>query len=133
MLNQLLKFTLISSLLLWLKPRWRGLLALSVLVVAIHTFHSEYLDYSERSGDHSFLVWSYILKWAALAATVLLYMVYMIAGQNSRAQSVGKAHINKKGTVATSAVADDGFDFLREKKHLQSRADKIVASKKHDF
>ena len=26
MLNQLLRFTLVSSLLLWLRPRWRGLL-----------------------------------------------------------------------------------------------------------
>ena len=96
MLNQLLKFTLISSLLLWLKPRWRGLLALSALVIAVHTFHGEYLDYAERSGDQSFLVWSYVIKWIALTGGVLVYMVYMIAGQNNRAQSVDEARIKTK-------------------------------------
>ena len=111
MLNQLLKFTLISSLLLWLKPRWRGLLALSALVIAVHTFHGEYLDYAERSGDQSFLVWSYVIKWIALTVGVLMYMAY---------------------TINAVPVADDGFDFIRKKKHLQNRADKIVAGDKRE-
>ena len=132
MLNQLLKFTLISSLLLWLKPRWRGLLGLSALVIAVHTFHGEYLDYAERSGDQSFLVWSYVIKWIALAVGVLVYMAYMIAGQNNRAQSVDETRIKKKKKVNTIPLVDDGFDFLRKKKHLQNRADKIVAGNKLD-
>jgi hypothetical protein len=134
MLNQLLKFTLISSLLLWLKPRWRGLLALCALVLMVHTFHGEYLDYAERSGDQSFLVWSYVIKWIALTAGVLVYMAYMITGQNNRAQSVHETRIKKKEKkkVNTIPMADDGFDFLRKKKHLQSRADKIVAGNKRD-
>ena len=132
MLNQLLKFTLISSLLLWLKPRWRGLLALSAVVIAIHTFHGEYLDYAERSGDNSFLVWSYVIKWTALTAGVLLYMVYMIAGQNNRMQSVDETRIKKKRRENLLPMADDGFDFLRNKRHLQSHADKIVASNRRD-
>lgn len=132
MLNQLLKFTLISSLLLWLKPRWRGLLALSALVITVHIFHGEYLDYAERSDNHAFLVWSYIIKWAALTAGVLLYMVYMIAGQNNRVQSVDETRIKKKRRGNTLPMADDGFDFLRKKRHLQSHADKIVASNKRD-
>ena len=134
MLNQLLKFTLITSLLLWLKPRWRGLLALSALVIAVHTFHGEYLDYAERSGDQSFLVWSYVIKWIALTGGVLVYMVYMIAGQNNRAQSVDETRIKikEKKKVNTIPIADDGFDFLRRKKHLQNRADKIIARNKCD-
>jgi hypothetical protein len=132
MLNQLLKFTLISSLLLWLKPRWRGLLALSALVIAAHTFHGEYLDYAERSGDQSFLVWSYVIKWIVLTVGVLVYMAYMIAGRNTRAQSVDERRIKKKVKVNTIPQVDDGFDFLRQKKHLQNRADKIVAGNKCD-
>ncbi|MDG2045886.1 MAG: hypothetical protein P8J79_01615 [Halioglobus sp.] len=132
MLNQLLKFTLISSVLLWLKPRWRGLLALSVVVIAIHTFHGEYLDYAERSGDYSFLLWSYIIKWIALTAAVLLYIVCTIAGQNKQMPRVDETRIKKNSRGNAPPSADDGFDFLRTKRHLQSRADKILASNKRD-
>ena len=66
MLNQLLKFTLVSSLLLWLKPRWRGLLGLSVFVLLVHILHAEYLGYVELSGNSDFLVASYFVKWLGL-------------------------------------------------------------------
>ena len=132
MLNQLLKFTLISSLLLWLKPRWRGLLGLSALVIAVHTFHGEYLDYAERSGDQSFLVWSYAIKWITLTAAVLVYMAYMMTSQHKRAQSVDERRIKKTRKASTIPVADDGFDFLRKKQQLQSRADKILAGNEYD-
>jgi hypothetical protein len=108
------------------------LLALSALVIAVHTFHGEYLDYAERSGDQSFLVWSYVIKWIALTVGVLMYMAYTIAGQNNRAQSVDETRLKKNRKINAVPVADDGFDFIRKKKHLQNRADKIVAGDKRE-
>ena len=66
MLNQLLRFTLVSSILLWLRPRWKGLLTLGVVVILVHVLHGEYLGYVELSGDDSLLIWSYVVKWLAL-------------------------------------------------------------------
>ena len=126
MLNQLLKFTLISSLLLWLKPRWRGLLGLSVVVVVVHVFHGEYLNYAELSGNQSFLVWSYIIKWGVLIVSVLLYMAYTIYKEICTLFDYSDA-IKKMGN---DFIQLTGFDFLRKKKKLQSRAEKIIGENK---
>lgn len=132
MLNQLLKFTLISSLLLWLKPRWRSLLAFCVLVILVHLLHGEYLGYVELSGDRSFLVWSYLVKWAALTVGLLAYIFYIISGPNTRAAGADESSIRKNQPKKVTRLADDGFDFLRGKKHLQNRAEKIITQKKRE-
>jgi len=130
MLNQLLKFTLISSLLLWLKPRWRSLLAFCVLVILVHVLHGEYLGYVELTGDRSFLIWSYIVKWMALIAGLLIYILYTISGPKARTLGAKESKIRKEYPTKSNPIADDGFDFLREKKHLQNRAEKIITQKK---
>jgi hypothetical protein len=61
-----------------------------------------------------------------------MYMAYTIAGQNNRAQSVDETRLKKNRKVNAVPVADDGFDFIRKKKHLQNRADKIVAGDKRE-
>jgi len=128
MLNQLLRFTLVSSLLLWLRPRWRGLLLLAVFVVLVHVLHGEYLGYVTLSGNDAFLVWSYVLKWLALGVGVLAYFLFAVvnAGRGERAQAPKRAESRR--AVAPEQANDDGFDFLRRKKTLQGRADKIIDS-----
>ena len=134
MLNQLLKFTLVSSVLLWLKPRWRGLLALAIFVVLVHVFHSEYLGYVELSGNKTYLVASYFLKWLGLLAGLVVYYVFAVAGLRvAGTQNAIERARNKPGEDAVSGVADDandGFDFLREKKELQSKADKLLENRR---
>lgn len=126
MLNQLLKFTLVSSLLFWLKPRWKGLLALAGAVVLVHIIHGEYLGYVELSDDRAFLVWSYVLKWIALLAAVLLYLFLSLSG--ARKASSPLSLDGKTPGEKTAIPADDGFDFLREKKQLKNRADMVISS-----
>lgn len=136
MLNQLLRFTLVSSALLWLRPRWRGLLALTASVVLIHILHGEYLGYVELSGNSDFLVLSYVCKWVALTVVVSLYVLLAVYGLKSPvrkrgtalpdAYSPAKAEHAETGGAKTGAVRDDGFDFLRAKKTLESRADKVI-------
>lgn len=127
MLNQLLKFTLFSSLLLWLKPRWKGLLALCVAVVLVHVIHGEYLGYVELSGDRAFLVWSYILKWAALAVSVLVYLFFILSPTGKAAPGAAIRRASRTPDPVASGTADDGFDFLRDKKQLRSRADMVTS------
>jgi hypothetical protein len=127
MLNQLLKFTLISSLLLWLKPRWRGLLALSLLVLLVHVFHGEFISYVELSGDQSYLVWSYVIKWLVLIVGVLVYFYFALPGPGGRAANAEATRDTKARYAAVTPPHDDGFDFLRGKKRLQNRAEKILS------
>ncbi|MFT4517922.1 MAG: hypothetical protein ACI9JM_000299 [Halioglobus sp.] len=128
MLNQLLKFTLVSSVLLWLRPRWRGLLSLSVFVILVHIFHGEYLDYVALSDDQSLLVWSFVIKWFALLGSIIAYFVFAVAGFKFGAS--GGDHSSAQGDGTKSQVsggsAGDGFDFLRQKEKLQSRSEKVL-------
>ena len=127
MLNQLLKITLWASLWLWLKPRWRGLLALAAFVVLVHIAHSEYLGYVELSGERAFLAWSYVVKWVALIFAVLLYLGFSL---RSPAQP-GKAQVKATGRSSgdNNSGEDDGFDFLREKAELRSEAELVIERK----
>ena len=128
MLNQLLKFTLVSSVLLWLRPRWRGLLALIVFVLLVHVLHGEYLGYVELSENSDFLVWSYALKWLALSLGVLAYFLLAIVGLGRKEETPSPpASSTDSRPPPTSEPARDGFDFLREKKDLQGKADKVLA------
>jgi hypothetical protein len=135
MLNQILKFTLVSSLLLWLKPRWRGLLALVVSVVMIHVVHGEYLGYVELSGNQAWLLWSYALKWLALLFCILVYLYYTFGGvgqllNRDVADDNGQRSTPRAPEVSAGeqSAGDDGFDFLRDKKTLESRAEKILGN-----
>lgn len=127
MLNQILKFTLVSSLLLWLRPRWRSLLSLVTLVILVHVLHAEYLGYVELSGDQEHLVWSYVVKWLVLLVGIGIYLFYTL--------SVGGTDGNGARSVASTPPAEgsapkgDGFDFLRQKKQLQNKAEKVIQSK----
>ena len=127
MLNQLLKFTLVSSLLLWLKPRWRGLLALTSVVLLVHVFHAEYLGYVELSGNDRFLLASYAVKWVALLAAVLTYYVLAIRGLSRPRDATPKEPEPHQALPAQVPAGDDGFDFLRGKKELEGEADKVIA------
>ncbi len=130
MLNQLLRFTLVSGALLWLRPRWKGLLALIVFVVLVHVLHGEYLGYVELSGNDEFLVWSFVLKWLALVSGVLAYLflaVLRTAGGKTSPTDVSKsAESPAAGKPALNPAKNDGFDFLRDKKQLETRAEKLL-------
>lgn len=126
MLNQLLKFTLVTTVWFWLKPRWRGLLALSLFVVLVNVLHNEYLDYVQISGDQMFLVWSYVVKWALLTLSFLAYFLFGAVGVKIKAPAETKTAPKSLDVTTNNRNKNDGFDFLRNKKHLQSRADKII-------
>ena len=129
MLNQLLKFTLFTSAWLWLKPRWRGLLAIIVFVLLVNILHQEYLDYVSISEDKAMLVWSFVVKWGLIIIGVLLYFFSATLGGKPAQAKTGKV---KAGTEAAPQAGnadesgDDGFNFLREKKTLHSKADKLL-------
>ncbi|MEM9256113.1 MAG: hypothetical protein AAGA91_11725 [Pseudomonadota bacterium] len=125
MFNQLLKITLFAAVWVWLKPRWRGLLALTVFVVMVHVLHGEYLSYVTLSDDRRFLVISYAIKWLALITGVLVYLFFSLRSSGSEVKSHRQDRDQPVRSVAERP--DDGFDFLRDKKRLENRADKVLS------
>ncbi|MDG2410792.1 MAG: hypothetical protein P8M21_03025 [Halioglobus sp.] len=132
MLNQLLKVTLISSFLLWLRPRWRGMLALALVVALVHVLHAEYLGYVELSGNDALLIWSFVVKWSVLAVAITVYLAMTLTRQQGKGAPMDSRR--KKNAPAGKTVSfrseDDGFEFLRKKKRLESRAEKMLSGHK---
>ncbi len=130
MFNQLLKIGLFVTMGLWLKHRLRGLALLALLLVMSWVLHSEYLAYVERSGNTTYLEWSFIIKWALIFTGLACYylLVEYRLGKNT----------NSNNTNATaddiSPSMEDGFDFLRQKKSLDSEADRVLKApdRRHD-
>ena len=126
MLNQILRITVITSVWLWLKPRWRALLAFIASIVIISIAHREYVNYVEISGNQSFLVWSYILKWSALLICILVYWLVSAWGIGMKKPVTPKSSAEPARPASGTEGQDDGFDFLRRKKKLLSQADKLL-------
>jgi hypothetical protein len=118
-LNQLLKVGLFVTMGLWLKHRLRGLACLLAVLVITWVLHGEYLAYVERSGNTEYLEWSFVIKWAVLFVGVGLYYLLVEWRIGNRFRD------NNKTRVPTETVqpVGDGFDFLRQKKSLDSEAD----------
>jgi hypothetical protein len=130
MFNQLLKITLFTSVWLWLKPRWRGLLAIIVFVLLVNILHREYLDYVSISEDKAMLVWSFVVKWGLIIIGVLLYFLSAALGGKPAQAKTGKTKAGVEASPQTRTDDDDGFNFLREKKTLENRADKLLNREK---
>jgi len=132
MLNQLLKVTLISSFLLWLRPRWRGMLALSLVVILVHVLHAEYLGYVELSGNDALLIVSFVVKWSVLVVAVTVYLVMTLTRPQGKISAVDSRRKKKfsAGEIDAASGEDDGFEFLRKKKRLESRAEKMLSGRK---
>ncbi|MGB1141668.1 MAG: hypothetical protein ACPG1A_12265, partial [Halioglobus sp.] len=82
------------------------------------------------SGDDTYLVMSFVIKWLALLFVAAAYLVFLLLG--SRSTSSSKDKPAAKGTapaVSGQIPADDGFDFLRQKKRLENKAEKVIAAK----
>ena len=92
MLNQLIKLALVTSIWVWLKPRWRGLAVLIAIVLLVNILHREYLDYVEISGDKGLLVVSYLVKWVTLILSLMGYLVVFGWGAKS-----GEGSSRRKG------------------------------------
>lgn len=123
MLRSTTRFVALYALLRWLKPRWIRLVFLVISLVLISYSHSEYLRYVEITADPTSLAFSYQLKYAL---TVIVFVSFLISLRFMPSKNISKSE-SKKLTFRTKSVdMDDGFDFLRDKKELTSRADKIL-------
>ena len=123
MLQSSTRFVALYAVLRWLKPRWLRLVILIISLILISYSHSEYIRYVEITADPTSLAFSYQLKYALTLIVLVSFLISLRFMPSKAAGAKGKQ--NSKIVTADSAH-DDGFDFLRGKKELDSRSDKIL-------
>lgn len=146
MLNQLLKFTLVSGFLLWLRRRWKWLLGCASVIVAAMYLHAEFLAYvaalppeSDRAAAASeYISAAFFAKNVVILGSLLTYfLVEMRASRRSRdkPRRATSPAVSRQNTAAEAGSAgnddapDDGFDFLRHGRKLENRAEKVIKGK----
>lgn len=149
MLNQLLKFTLVSGFLLWLRRRWKWLAGCGGVIMAAMYLHGEFLDYvgalpagsEEAAFAGEYIAVAFAIKNIVIFGSLLTYfLVEMRASKRRRRHGTdavdsprtAEPRASSKGRSMSEddAEADDGFDFLRHGRKLESRADKVIGNKR---
>jgi len=109
----------------FLKPRFKGLLALIAFWFIIRFLHNEYLSYVSLSGDTQHLILASLIKITLYLLAFLIY-VFMV---ERRILMRSSTEIEAQQMQARTAGTDDGFDFLRQKKKLDSPTDQLLKKK----
>lgn len=126
MLNQLLKFGLFLSAGLWIKRRARGLLILLAVLTVTWILHREYLSYLQQSGSVAYLELSYVLKLTVFLVSCGAYYYFV--------ERVVRKEPSSRNTIhypSDHSNQGDGFDFIRQKKTLETELDKELKKTKN--
>ena len=94
---------------------------LLLTLVITWIIHNEYLSYASQSENQQYLALSYVIKWGVFIIAVSIY--YFAVERKVLSSS------NIKNTIRRPREKEskgDGFDFLRQKRTLESAADKAV-------
>jgi hypothetical protein len=115
----------------WLEPRWRSTLALVLGWLLVIVLHAEYVEYVQITESTELLWISYLIKWVVVLSAILAYLWFSVLGSSKTppAQAPSKTPQTDKGGTGDTPHGD-GFDFLREKKTLQSRGDQVIDAHK---
>ncbi|MES2625993.1 MAG: hypothetical protein V4628_11995 [Pseudomonadota bacterium] len=127
MITQFLKVGFLIASGRFLKPRWKGLLWIIAIWLVLQFSHAEFVSYVELSGDTRYVLHASLLKVLLYALMIGIYVLKV-----ERPLWPKTIPLSKMPTVPTntSLVAlpkgDDGFDFLREKEKLRTRAEQLL-------
>ncbi len=149
MLNQLLKFTLVSGFLLWLRRRWRWLAGCGGTIAVAMYLHGEFLDYvaalppgsPSAAAANEYISTAFFAKNLVIFGALVTYFLVEMRDSkrrrargrragSGRAATSSESIANKVDSDDTDVAADDGFDFLRHGRRLDNRADKILGPKR---
>jgi hypothetical protein len=129
MINNLLKIGLFYQLWRWFKPRLNSLVISFTIIVFTWIFHSEYTDYLAESNSVEYLGISYFIKWAITIGVIFAFYIRETLSQRSAVKPATSKSEKKpvKPTKKRDTIAEpDPFDNIRNKNHLESRADKLL-------
>ena len=124
-LNQLVGLILATKLMTWAVPDTKkfikGILIAGIIILITIYLHSEYLSWSEISGNSKFITSSYIIK--NLIILVSLISLYLYLRKPSK-----KIYPKVKGEekIYTKNTNEDYFDKFRNKEKLKTEAEQIL-------
>ena len=124
-LNQLVGLILATKLMTWAVPDTKkfikGILITAIIILITIYIHSEYLSWSEISGNSKFITSSYIIK--NLIILVSLISLYLYLRKPSK-----KIYPKIKGEdkIYTKNTNEDYFDKFRNKEKLKTKAEQIL-------
>ncbi|MFQ3245544.1 MAG: hypothetical protein ACJAYF_000209 [Arenicella sp.] len=112
--------------LIW--KQYKALIVSTFLLIAylllVGSVHSDYLTHSQLQKDTSASGMSFIYKWAAYTAGIVLYFGFH-ALRSSRPKKQDLAQKAKQANKTAKHDLEDPFAAIREKDKLRSRADFI--------
>ena len=136
---------MVSAFLMWLHHRWKWLTACVAATLAAIYLHAEFLDYiaalpagSNRATIASrYIPLAFVLKNAVILGSLLAYFLFEVRRRKTSrrrpaaAASSRMAVESMPGGAPASEIdeADDGFDFLRHGRKLESQAEKVIKRK----
>ena len=124
-LNQLVGLILATKLMTWAVPDTKkfikGILITGIIILITIYLQSEYLSWSEISGNSKFITSSYIIK--NLIILVSLISLYLYLRKPSK-----KIYPKVKGEdkIYTKNTNEDYFDKFRNKEKLKTKAEQIL-------
>jgi len=124
-LNQLVGLILATKLMTWAVPDTKkfikGILITAIIILITIYLHSEYLSWSEISGNSKFITSSYIVK--NLIILISLIFLYLYLRKPSK-----KTYPKVKGEekIYTKNSNEDYFDKFRNKEKLKTKAEQIL-------
>jgi len=124
-LNQIVGLLLATKLMTWAIPDSKrfikGILITSLIILLSIYFQSEFLSWSEISGNTKFLSTSYIIKNLIILISLVVLFVYLkTPGKKVYAKVKGEEKIYTKNNK------EDYFDKFRNKDKLKSKAQQIL-------
>ena len=124
-LNQLVGLILATKLMTWAVPDTKkfikGIIITAIIILITIYLHSEYLSWSEISGNSKFITSSYIVK--NLIILISLKSLYLYLRKPSK-----KIYPKVKGEekIYTKNSNEDYFDKFRNKEKLKTKAEQIL-------
>ena len=124
-LNQIAGLFLATKVMAWAVPDSKrfikGILITILIVLLCLYFHSEFLNWSEISGNTKYISTSYILKnLIILVSLVVLFFYLKTPGKKDYAKVKGEEKIYTKNNN------EDYFDKFRKKDKLKTKAERIL-------
>lgn len=136
MLAPIFRLTLLTF--IWSKYK-RVIIAGVAMIVAlllINYLHNDFINYSALQEEQRYIGTSFIVKWVVSLAILLAYLIYARHLLKPNKNTPAKTQDNFKITSSPQASnqpeeSNDGFDSIRQKEHLLSKADLVIKNKKH--
>ena len=124
-LNQLVGLILATKLMTWAVPDTKkfikGILITAIIILITIYLHSEYLSWSEISGNSKFITSSYIIKNLIILVSLISLYLYL-------RKPYKKIYPKVKGEekIYTKSTNEDYFDKFRNKEKLKTKAEQIL-------